>query len=141
MCIRDSHTIEDDHYIDAIHEIMRDMAETGDVVFVGRGGHLILNDMDNVLRVGVVAHTQDRIETLTKRENISEEKAISLIDSRDEARKEYFRKFFNIDDPDRSDLFHLTINTSEINLDYSVDMIIDALSALRDGKIKGDLSS
>ena len=44
--ITEPHTIEDEHYIEAIHEIMRDMAETGDVVFVGRGGHLILNDMD-----------------------------------------------------------------------------------------------
>ena len=138
--ITEPHTIEDDHYIDAIHEIMRDMAETGDVVFVGRGGHLILNDMPNVLRVGIVAHTEDRISSLTKRESISEEKAVALIASRDEARKEYFRKFFNIDDPDKSDLFHLTINTSEVNLDYSVDMIINALSALREGKIKGDAS-
>jgi cytidylate kinase len=133
--ITEPHTIEDEHYIEAIHDIMRDMAETGDVIFVGRGGHVILNDMDNVLRVGVVAHPEDRVKTLMRRENITESRALGLIQSRDEARKEYFRKFFEIDDPDRADLFHLTINTSEMALEFATDLIVNSLHALNEGKI------
>ena len=138
--ITEPHTIEDEHYIEAIHEIMRDMAETGDVVFVGRGGHLILNDMDNVLRVGIVAHIHDRIKTLVRRENITEEKAAELIKSRDEARNEYFSKFFGVSDPDRADLFHITINTSEVSLEYAADLVVESLQALKLGKIEGPIS-
>ena len=138
--ITEPHTIEDEHYIEAIHEIMRDMADTGDVVFVGRGGHLILNDMDNVLRVGIVAHIHDRIKTLVRRENITEEKAVELIKSRDEARNEYFAKFFDVSDPDRADLFHITINTSEVSLEYAADLVVDSLQALKSGKIEGPIS-
>ena len=138
--ITEPHTIEDEHYIEAIHEIMRDMADTGDVVFVGRGGHLILNHMDNVLRVGIVAHIHDRIKTLVRRENITEEKAVELIKSRDEARNEYFAKFFDVSDPDRADLFHITINTSEVSLEYAADLVVDSLQALKSGKIEGPIS-
>ena len=134
--ITEPHTIEDDHYIEAIHDTMRNMADTGDVVFVGRGGHVILNDMDNVLRIGVVAHPEDRVTTLIKREKITELRALELIRSRDEARKEYFSKFFEIDDPDRADLFHLTVNTSEMSLGFATDLIVNSLDALNNGTIK-----
>lgn len=138
--ITEPHTIEDEHYIEAFHDVMRDMANAGDVVFVGRGAHLILNDMENVLRVGIVAHHEDRIKTLMNRENITESKAIDLIASRDEARAEYFSKFFEIDDPDRPDLFHITINTSEVSLEFARDLIIDSLNGLKDGKIIGPIT-
>jgi len=135
------HELEDDEYIEAIHNTMRDMAEEGNVVFVGRGGHVILNDMPNVLRVGIVAHLEDRVSNLMSRESLDRDKAVSLIESRDLARSYYFRKFFELDDPDRPDLYHLTINTSEVSLDYAVDLVIEALGALEDGKIIGAINS
>ena len=116
------------------------MAEEGNVVFVGRGGHVILNDMPNVLRVGIVAHTEDRVSNLMGRENLDHDTALSLIESRDQARAYYFRKFFELDDPDRPDLYHLTLNTSEVSLDYAADLVIEALGALEEGKITGAIN-
>jgi len=133
--ITEPHTIADDHYIDAVHDIMRDMAVLGDLVFVGRGGHVILNDMTNVLKVGVIAHVEDRVITLMRREKITEPEAIKLIASRDEARRHYFDKFFNISEPDSPELYHITINTSEVSVEYSTTLILDSLNALKDGKI------
>ena len=135
------HELEDDEYLEAIHNTMRDMAEEGNVVFVGRGGHVILNDMPNVLRIGVIAHTEDRISNLMGRESIDHDTALSVIESRDQARAYYFRKFFELEDPDRPDLYHLTINTSEVSLEYSVDLIVGSLTALEEGKIVGPINS
>jgi cytidylate kinase len=135
------HELEDDRYIEAIHNTMRDMAEEGNVVFVGRGGHVILNDMPNVLRVGIVAHVEDRISNLMSREGLDHDTALSLIASRDQARAYYFRKFFELEDPDRPDLYHLTLNTSEVNLEYAAELIIEALGALKAGKIIGPINS
>ena len=133
--IHSDHNLQDEDYIASIQSTMKDIAFEGNVVFVGRGGHVILKDVPNVLRVGVVAHYEDRISTVMKRENLSEEDAVGTIRGRDEARAHYFRKFFELDDPDRGDLFHFTVNTSEMTQEYCVKLIIDGLNALVNGEL------
>ena len=137
--ITKGHELEDDTYIEAIHSTMMDMAAEGNVVFVGRGGHVILNDLPNVLRVGVVAHQEDRIKTIMEREKLDHDVAETMIQNRDSARTYYFQKFFDLDEPDRPDLYHLVVNTSEVSLEYARDLVIDGLHALEEGKIKGPI--
>ena len=131
------HELEDEVYIEAIESTMKEMAADGDVVFVGRGGHVILKEMTNVLRVGVVASFEDRVATLMTRESISRNNAISTLDHRDQARKYFFKKFFEMEDPDSPDLFHFTINTSEMRPEHSVDMCVQNLKALAEGRLSG----
>ena len=133
--IHSDHNLQDEDYISSIQSTMRDIASEGNVVFVGRGGHVILKDMPDVLRVGVVAHYEDRIATVMRRESLSEEDAIGTIRGRDEARGHYFRKFFELDDPDRADLFHFTVNTSEMNEEYCIKLIVEGLDALKKGEL------
>lgn len=134
------HELSDDQYIEAIHSTMRLMAEEGNVVFVGRGGHVILNDIPNALRVGVVAHHHDRVSLIMEREGLDRQGAEEVIVNRDQAREHYFRKFFDLSEPDRPDLYHMTINTSEVSLEFSVDLIVNALAALEDGRIIGPMN-
>ncbi len=131
------HEIEDDNYISVIRASLEERARSGDLVFVGRGGHLILKDMTNVLRVGVVAHLEDRIQTIMEREGLSEAEAAARISARDAARRHYFSKFFQVDDPDRADYYHITVNTSEVGTDFAVDLITNGIKALNlgDGKL------
>ena len=124
------HEVEDEVYIEAIESTMKEMAADGDVVFVGRGGHVILKEMTNVLRVGIVASLEDRVETIMTRESIGKEEAISTLDQRDLARRHFFKKFFELDNPDNPDLFHFTINTSEMSTDHAVDMVVENLKVL-----------
>ena len=131
------HELEDEVYIEAIESTMKEMAADGDVVFVGRGGHVILKEMTNVLRVGVVASLEDRVATLMTRESISRNNAISTLDHRDQARKYFFKKFFEMEDPDSPDLFHFTINTSEMSTEHAVDMVVQNLKALAEGRLSG----
>ena len=137
--ITKGHELEDDRYIDAIHSTMMDMASEGNVVFVGRGGHVILNDLPNVLRVGVIAHPEDRIKTIMEREKLNHAVAETMIQNRDSARIYYFQKFFGLNEPDRPDLYHLVVNTSEVSLEYARDLVIDGLHALEEGKIIGPI--
>ena len=131
--ITKGHEIEDDNYISVIRASLEERASSGDLVFVGRGGHLILKDATNVLRVGVVAHLEDRIQTLMGREGFSEAEAAGRISARDAARRYYFSKFFQVDDPDKADYYHITINTSEVSSDFAVDVITNAVKALNLG--------
>ena len=131
------HEVEDEVYIEAIESTMKEMAADGDVVFVGRGGHVILKEMTNVLRVGVVASYEDRVATIMNRESISKNVAISTLEHRDQARKYFFKKFFELEDPDSADLFHFTINTSEMSTEHAVDMVVQNLKALAEGRLDG----
>ena len=131
------HELEDEVYIEAIESTMKEMAADGDVVFVGRGGHVILKEMTNVLRVGVVASYEDRVATIMNRESISKNLAISTLEHRDLARKYFFKKFFELEDPDSADLFHFTINTSEMSTEHAVDMVVQNLKALAEGRLDG----
>ena len=129
------HEVEDDVYIEAIESTMKEMATDGDVVFIGRGGHVILKDMPNVLRVGVVASFEDRIKTLMTREAIDKDKAIVTLEQRDQARKHFFKKYFELDEPDNPNLFHFTINSSEISTNYAAEMVIQNLNSFADGRM------
>ena len=129
------HEVEDEVYIEAIESAMKEMAADGDVVFIGRGGHVILKDMPNVLRVGVVASFEDRVKTLMAREAIDSDKAIVILEQRDQARKYFFKKYFELDEPDNPNLFHFTINSSEISTNYAAEMIIQNLNSFIDGRM------
>ena len=45
--------------------------------------------------------------------------------NRDAARAQFFKKFFDIEDPDNRFNYHAIINTSEMNFDLATDIIID----------------
>ena len=76
-----------------------------------------------------------------KREKLSRQQSEEIILNRDQAREYYFRKFFDLSDPDRSDLYHISINTSEVSLEFGVDLIVSALDALKDGRIIGPVGA
>ena len=129
------HEVEDEVYIEALESAMKEMAADGDVVFIGRGGHVILKDMPNVLRVGVVASFEDRVKTLMNRETIDRDNAMVTLEQRDQARKHFFKKYFELDEPDNPNLFHFTINSSEISTNYAADMVIQNLNSFADGRM------
>ena len=129
------HEVEDEVYIEALESAMKEMAADGDVVFIGRGGHVILKDMPNVLRVGVVASFEDRVKTLMSRETIDRDNAMVTLEQRDQARKHFFKKYFELDEPDNPNLFHFTTNSSEISINYAADMVIQNLNSFADGRM------
>ena len=129
------HEIDDNAYIAAIRTVIEDLANGDNVVIVGRGAHIILEDNPNVLRVGLIATFEDRVERIMVRERMSQSEAEAAIVARDAARSEYFRRFFDIDDPDSAEHYHLVINTSEMNLDAATDIIIEASKELEMGRL------
>ena len=129
------HEIDDNAYITAIRAVIEDLANGDNVVIVGRGAHIILEDNPNVLRVGLIATFDDRVERIMVRERMSQSEAEEAILARDAARLEYFQRFFGIDAPDSAEHYHLVINTSEMNLDAATDIIIEASKELELGRL------
>ena len=135
--ITKGHELEDEAYIEAVHTVLEEMAESGNTVIVGRGSHVILRDLPNVLRVGVVSEYEDRIITIMNRERLSREEAESTVAARDAARAYYFQRFLGLENPDAPDLFHMVVNVSEIGLDYAADMVAAASTAHAAGRLAG----
>ena len=129
------HELEDEKYIEAVRKVVTDLAADGNVVIVGRGAYIILKDDPKVLRVGAVATWDDRVATIMEREHLQREAAESVITARDQARADYFKRFFDIDDPDNPELYHLTINASYVDLDYATEVVLQARAALDDGRL------
>ena len=135
--ITKGHELEDEAYIEAVHTVLEEMAESGNTVIVGRGSHVILRDLPNVLRVGVVSEYEDRIMTIMNRERLSREEAESTVAARDAARAYYFQRFLGLENPDAPELFHMVVNVSEIGLDYAADMVATASMAHASGRLAG----
>ena len=127
--ITKGHELEDEAYIEAVHTVLEEMAQSGNTVIVGRGSHVILRDLPNVLRVGVVSEYEDRVNTIMERERIPRDVAETTMAARDDARAYYFRRFLGLDNPDAPELFHMVVNISEVGLDYAADMVANASMA------------
>lgn len=135
------HELEDEKYIQAVRKSMADIADDGNVVMVGRGSYIILKDMPKVLRVGVVANYDDRIATIMDRQKLSHDDAEKVITARDHAREDYFKRFFGIDHPDDPVLFHLVINTSDMDIEYAANVVIRATEALEGGQLEPNVAA
>ena len=78
----------------------------------------------------------DRIATIMERERLGRDEASGVIEERDSARGYYFKKFFDMEFPDDPSLFHFVINTSDVDQDYAVDLIVDACKAMHEGRLE-----
>ena len=129
------HELEDEKYFEAISNVITEMVPGGNIVIVGRGAHIILKNMPNVLRVGFVANLADRISTIMERERLDREIAIKTLLDRDKARAGYFKRFFDVDAPDDPELYHLVINTSDVSMEAAADLVVRASTALEEGTL------
>jgi cytidylate kinase len=129
------HELEDEKYITAMRSVMTDLAASGNVVIVGRGGSIILRDNPFVLRIGVVARLGDRVARIMERERLGREQANKVVFERDRARAHYFKRYFGIDDPDDPESYHLVINTSDMDMEYAAELVVQASEALEGGRL------
>jgi cytidylate kinase len=90
--------------------VVKQAAEAGNCVIVGRGSQHFLQDRHDTLRVFLYAPREDKIRRLLargKKENEAEE----LVDTVDRERSEFISKYFNVEWPNLP-LYHIMINTS-----------------------------
>jgi cytidylate kinase len=105
----------------------------GNVVIVGRGGHVILKSYPDVLRVRIVAPLFVRVDRLRSRQQIDLETAEELIISRDKAAADYLKRFYNINwnDPE---IYDMVINTGGVDTETAARLIVDLVDHLKLGK-------
>jgi hypothetical protein len=90
--------------------VVEHAAERGSSVIVGRGSQQFLKDRSGTLRVFLYASREHKVKRLIARGK-SEKEAEGLVDSVDQERADFIKKYFNVEWPDRA-IYHSMINTA-----------------------------
>jgi cytidylate kinase len=107
----DTHEMFDpDRMVEVGAEVMRDIAEKGNCVIVGRGAPYFLRERSDVFHVFLYAPRQEKIRRI-KSLGRSAADAEDLVDTVDCERILFVKHYFGADWPTRS-LYHVMINTA-----------------------------
>jgi len=114
--------MDDDSYIEALTEVLKEFARRDKVVLVGRGGQYILRNYKNACHILLVAEKQDRIDFMKKNYDMSEAQAVKAIADGDRRRENLYARLSktNYNDPH---LYHICLNMSRIELPTAADLV------------------
>lgn len=104
-----------------ISKIVKEYAEQGHVIIVGRAGCVLANHIEKSLHVRLIASDEFRINRIKTRFELNEKGAVERIKEFAAARKT-FMKFYNGDKPD-AELFDLVLNRSKMTNEEIVETI------------------
>ena len=117
--------VTDERYVEALTGIVRDLAEQGDVLIIGRGSQVILQEWPGAFHVLTVAPLEHRIRDYASREGVTPEEAEKHVHERDKGRAAFHRKFFKVDADDPA-LYHLTVNSGFVAAEEAAALICEA---------------
>ena len=121
--------VNDQAFIEATTAVIQDLAEGGNVVIIGRGSNMILADVPGVFNVSLVAPVESRIENIMRREELGLEEATTYVESLEEARVTFFRKFFKVEANDPT-LYHMVLNTGLLPPANAAQTVAQAVTGL-----------
>jgi cytidylate kinase len=102
------------------------LAETGNVILVGRGSTVITQHLPLAFHVRVIGSTEPRIDRIRALFSLSRKAAAAHIDREDRARRRYMLKYFKRD-PDDPLLYDLVLNTDRVSIAEAARMVGDAV--------------
>jgi Cytidylate kinase-like family len=114
---------EENRYRSETEEFLARAARAGGVV-VGRAGMVVLREVPGALHVVLGGPREARIRQGMKLDGVDRRTAQLRLEAHDRAREEYVRRYGA--DPKDPDLFHLRIDSTAIDLDTCVDLIVAA---------------
>jgi len=104
-------------------QAIRDIAERGSAIFLGRASDYVLRDME-CLDVFICAPLQDRVKRVAERTGMSGEEAEKHILKKEKARRDYYN-FFTFGDWGVASNYDLCLDSSLLGLDGCADLIIE----------------
>ncbi|MCH7475728.1 MAG: cytidylate kinase-like family protein [Gemmatimonadetes bacterium] len=105
--------------------VIKEAAEHGDVVLVGRGAQAYLASRDDAVHVRIVAPMEDRIRAAQERLDVSAKEAERTVNAIDHDRKAYVHTHYQRDWEDAAN-YHMIINSSRMSNEHVVDLIVQA---------------
>lgn len=112
MVLDDRGYIDEEIYVDLLHQIINQLADEGNVVIIGRGSQYILRDRKDTYHILLIADFVDRIKFMEIHYHLSPREA-SLVVTRQEKRRVNLYRIFGKEDYDQPHLYHMVLNTSK----------------------------
>ena len=126
--------IDEEIYLDYLVVMIAQIAEEGKAVILGRGSQYILSDHPDAIHVLLVNEFENRVQYSMIQHDLPYNKAAQLVRYEDKRRASLFKKIGK-SDYDRPDLYHLVLNTAEVDLTTGKDMVIKLVEAKEKKKI------
>ena len=117
-------------------DTIKKIAENESCVIVGRCADYALANHPDVINVFVRADLEDRIKIISKRLDLTENKAKDLIIKNDKQRASYYN-YYTSKKWGETSSYDLSINTSKISVDNAVDLILDFRNYMDMKKVSG----
>lgn len=105
-------------------DVIRELAENGSCLFVGRCADYILRDHPNCVNVFISASKEARIERIMKKNNLNSTQAEELIEKADRKRAAYYN-YYSYNTWGAAATYHLSIDSSVLGIDGTVAFIKD----------------
>ncbi|MGC8705385.1 MAG: AAA family ATPase [Athalassotoga sp.] len=117
----------DRELFDLESKFIKEIAQKGSAIFLGRGAIYILRDFPKKFSIFVYADMEDRIKRVCELYSISRKEAIDMINQNDRDRESYMKTFVKIPWLDLR-TYDLCINTSSVGFDNAVKYVIDGMN-------------
>lgn len=114
-------TTDDIH--EAEVEIVKAIADEGSCVIAGRSAFFVLRDHPNKVDVFITASMEHRIERVMRKQNLTREQAVEVIERVDKMRDNYIKRYTG---KTRYDVrnYNLTINVDDLSEEEAADLIL-----------------
>jgi CMP/dCMP kinase len=109
-------------YQTAVNLVMQELADSGNVVIVGRAGSILLAGAPAVFHVRIIAPVAERVRRVTQAFPISENAARARVETSDQRRAEYLRHYHGVD-WNASDLYDIVVNTGRLSAEMAAELI------------------
>lgn len=112
-----------------ISKIIRDMAEKGSCVIIGRCADFILKDLENALHVFIYATMENRMKRVVEEYGVSSGSAEYIIQKNDKRRETFYNGNTN-HTWGIKEHYNICLNSGKFGIEKCADMIIDAIEYL-----------
>ncbi|MBW1803019.1 MAG: cytidylate kinase-like family protein [Deltaproteobacteria bacterium] len=120
--------IDEEIYVDILHEVIKDMAKRDHIVLMGRGGQYILQDDPNAFHILLVSDIESRIQFMQRYYDLSTSKAEKAVMHGEKRRANLYAKFGR-QDYNRPQLYHLVLNMSKISMEKALKVVCNLVTA------------
>lgn len=129
MLFTPSYYTNSDKMFFAQSEIIKEIAEKGNCVIVGRCADYILHEHTNCLKVFIYGDKKDRMERVVQQYGVEPAKASKTIDNTDSGRAKYYSHYTEMTWGDCRH-YHLCIDSSRFGINGAAEMIVQAAKEL-----------
>ena len=110
--------------VSAQFDAMRNIAEKGNCIFVGRCADYILRDHDDLVSVFILGDMDERLKCLERRQGLDETEARKKIKEVDKDRSSFYRYYSDQTWGDAQN-YVMCINSSKLGVEGTVQVILD----------------